>query len=59
MTTNKGDSGSPLIVQPKGMYNLCYIIGMHCSGKYDSGGYKTKEINTAVIVTKKMVKELA
>ena len=37
LVTEKGDSGSPLIVQPKGMGGQCYVIGMHCSGKYIDG----------------------
>ena len=37
MTTEKGDSGSPFIVQPKGMSGQCYVMGMHCSGKYKDG----------------------
>ena len=38
MKTNKGDSGSPLIVQPRGMNGMCFLFGIHCSGMY-----KTKE----------------
>ena len=40
MVTSKGDSGAPLIVQPKGMIGLGFAIGLHCAGKYDSCGYK-------------------
>ena len=40
MVTEKGDSGSPFIVQPKGMGGQCCVMGMHCSGKYSSDGYK-------------------
>ena len=35
MSTQKGDSGAPLIVQPRGMMGKIYVIGIHCSGKYD------------------------
>lgn len=59
MTTKKGDSGAPLIVQPKGMMGECYIIGIHCSGKYGSDGYKFDQNNTAVYITKAGIDELA
>lgn len=58
MSTAKGDSGSPLIVQPKGLGGECYVIGMHCSGKYDKSGYKFKEDNTAVLITKIVLEQL-
>ena len=59
MVTEKGDSGAPLIVQPTGLGGNCYVIGMHCSGKYSSDGYKFNQNNTAVIIRKKMRKQLA
>lgn len=59
MVTEKGDSGSPLIVQPQGMMGLCYVVGMHCSGKYTKDGFKTRKVNKAVRITKKVIEELA
>ena len=34
MLTMKGDSGSPLIVQPQLMEGMCFLFGIHCSGTY-------------------------
>jgi hypothetical protein len=34
MVTEKGDAGAPLMVQPEGFDGECYVIGIHCSGKY-------------------------
>ena len=53
MVTKKGDSGSPIFVQPSGMRGRCYVIGMHCSGNY-TDGYKFEQNNTAVIITKEV-----
>jgi V8-like Glu-specific endopeptidase len=55
MRTEKGDSGSPLIVQPQGMLATFVIVGLHCSGKYSEGGYKLKNENKAVRITKSVV----
>ena len=48
MQTSKGDSGSPLIVQPKSIRGWCYLIGMHCAGK---NGMKIDGENTALRIT--------
>ena len=54
MSTQVGDSGSPLIVKPLGMNELCYIIGLHRSGKKnENGGSK------AIRITKKIIDKLA
>ena len=58
MWTEKGDSGAPLIVQPFKMQGMGCVIGIHCAGKYDSGGYKYGEENTAVMITKTVFEQL-
>ena len=55
MKTEHGDSGSPLIVQPKGMDGQWYVIGIHCSGKYERQGFKFGNDNTAVRINKPVV----
>jgi len=57
MITEKGDSGSPLIVQPYGV-SCFYLIGLHRSKK-PSNTKKVEEINSAVRITNKMVNQLA
>jgi V8-like Glu-specific endopeptidase len=60
MVTEKGDSGTPLIVQPEGMVGFFAMIGLHCSGKYSSGCYKfNDEKNKAVRITESLVEQLS
>ena len=40
MSTAKGDSGSPLLIQPEGFGGYQYVVGIHCSGKYEDSGVK-------------------
>ena len=53
-----GDSGAPLIVQPKGMRGRCCLIGIHSSGRYKSG-VKDQNSNKAVRLTESAVRQLA
>ena len=47
-STKKGDSGTPLIIQPEREHKICYLIGIHY-GKKGAGG---KDENKAVRITK-------
>ena len=55
MRTNKGDSGTPFLVQPRGMYSACYVIGMHRSGQYIAG---EKVSSKAIKFTKEVIDKL-
>ena len=48
-----GESGAPLIVQPEGMDGQCYVVGMHCAGRYNGFGVEFESIS--VLMTKAVV----
>jgi hypothetical protein len=35
--TGKGDSGTPLLVQPPGFNSICFIVSIHSSTTFTSG----------------------
>ena len=46
--TRRGDSGTPLIIQPDKSLIVCYLIGIH----YGKKGYSGVQENKAVKITK-------
>ena len=58
MKTEKGDSGTPLIVQPPNMNNCCFVIGIHCSGLYQKGIPKMTNSSKALRITEGILKNL-
>ena len=54
--TERGDSGTPLIIQPDKGLKQCYLIGIHYGkATYSSGTQESK----AVKITSKIVEQLA
>ena len=54
--TQRGDSGTPLIIQPDKNINQCYLIAIHY-GKV--ANYSGTQDNKAIKITSKIIEQLA
>jgi V8-like Glu-specific endopeptidase len=60
MLSKKGDSGAPLLAQSLNQdLHVCFVIGIHISGRYNNEGDKVSDENSAVRITKEVIKRIS